>query len=177
MQSNQIQSIRQVLASGQTEMALEQLTQLAQNTGTATQESAILLRAVWEHQEQQAINGLLSFDEAALWRNRINKGVLDLLADIESDGQVSTAVASALKGDLYNDQTAAMMQHFDNDTVSVRHTSIQADDDSSIIIGEGNVLHKKTYNALGIRQFVIILGALILLGGGGYFVYQQLNNG
>lgn len=171
-------SIQQVLASGQTEMALQQLMQLAEQTNPETQQSAILLRAAWESQEQQAINGTLSFEEAHAQRNRINQGALSLLADIESDGQVSKQVQSGLQNELYNPQTAALIQQvYDNDSTNLQGTHIKADDGASVIIGAGNTVHKKTYHALGIRQFGTILLVLALLGGGGYFVYKQLNKG
>lgn len=177
MQSITVQSIKQVLASGQTELALQQLLQLTENTNPETQQSAILLRAAWEYQERQAINGTLSFEEANLQRNRINEGALSLLADIESDGNVSRQVQNGLQNDLYNSQTAALMQVYDNDKITLQGTNINADDDASVIIGEGNVLHRKTYNALGIRQFGTLLLILLLLSGGGYFVYKQLHKG
>lgn len=177
MQPVTTKSIQQVLASGQTEMALQQLMQLSEQTNPETRQSAILLRAAWESQEQQAINGTLSFEEANAQRNRINQGALSLLADIESDGHVSGPVKNGLHSDLYNSQTAALMQVYDNDKTSLQGAHINADDGASVIIGEGNTVHKKTYHALGIRQFGTILLVLVLLGGGGYFVYKQLNTG
>lgn len=177
MQHITTKTIQQVLASGQTELALQQLMQLAEQTNPETQQSAILLRAAWESQEQQAINGTLSFEEAQAQRNRINQGALSLLADIESDGQVSKQVQSGLQNELYNSKTAALMQVYDNDQTTLHSAHIKADDGASVIIGAGNTVHKKTYHALGIRQFGTILLALVLLGGGGYFVYKQLNKG
>lgn len=109
MQPITIKSIQQVLASGQTEMALQQLVHLAENYNQETQQSATLLRAAWEYQEQQAIRGALSFEEANLQRNRINQGALSLMADMESDGKVSQQVENVLQNDLYNSQTAALM--------------------------------------------------------------------
>ncbi len=177
MQPITIKSIQQVLASGQTEMALQQLVHLAENYNQETQQSATLLRAAWEYQEQQAIRGALSFEEANLQRNRINQGALSLMADMESDGKVSQQVENVLQNDLYNSQTAALMQVIDNDKITLQGTNINAAADASVIIGEGNVMHRKTYNALGIRQFGAILLVLLLLGGGGYFVYKQLYKG
>jgi len=172
-----IKSIRQVLASGQTESALQQLITLTEKASQETHQSAILLRAAWEYQEQQAISGALSFEEANLQRNRINQGALSLLADMESDGQVSTQVKTGLHNELYNNETAALMQTFDNDQTNLQGAKIHADEGASVIIGEGNTVHKKTYNALGIRQFGILLIALVVVIGGGYFVYSQLNKG
>lgn len=176
MPSISVKSIRQTLASGQTETALQHLMQLAENAGQETQQSAILLRAAWENQEQQAINGTLSFEEADAQRSRITQGALRLLADIESDGQVSGAVGAGIQKDLYNSQTAAIMQQmYDNDQTTLQGTRIHADDGASVIIGEGNTVHKKTYHALGMRQFGILLLVLVVLGGGGYFVYSKLS--
>lgn len=177
MQQITIKSIKQVLASGQTEMALQQLIEFTEKANQETQQSAILLRAAWEYQEQQAINGALSFEEANLQRNRINQGALSLLADMESDGQVSNKVNAGLHNELYNNETAALMQTFDNDQTNLQGAKIHADDGASVIIGEGNTFHKKTYNALGIRQFGILLIALVVVISGGYFVYKQLNKG
>jgi len=177
MQQITIKSIKQILASGQTEMALQQLITLTEKANQETQHSAILLRAAWEYQEQQAISGALSFEEANLQRNRINQGALSLLADIESDGQVSNYVKTGLHSALYNNETAALMQTFDNDQVNLQGAKIHAADGASVIIGEGNTVQRKIYNALGIRQFGILLVALFVVIGGGYFVYKQLNKG
>ncbi|MFM9948949.1 MAG: hypothetical protein ACKV1O_13500 [Saprospiraceae bacterium] len=177
MQQLTIKSIKQVLASGQTEMALQQLMTFTEKASQETHQSAILLRAAWEYQEQQAISGALSFEEANLQRNRINQGALSLLADIESDGQISKKANTGLHNELYNNETAALMQTYDNDQTNLQGAKIHADDGASVIIGEGNTVHKKTYNALGIRQFGILLIALVVVIGGGYFVYKQLNKG
>lgn len=177
MQSSIIKSIRQTLASGQTEAALQKLMEFAEECNTETHQSAILLRAAWEHQEQAAINGAFSFEEANQQRNRIIEGALSLLTDLESDGQVSNQVQNGLKNELYNSETAALMQVFDNDKTNLSGAKIHADDGASVIIGEGNTVHKKTYNALGIRQFFIIFISIIVLGAGGYFVYNKLVKG
>ncbi len=171
-------TVRQVLASGQTELALQQLLQLTEQANPETRESAVLLRAAWEYQEQQAIGGVLSFEEANVQRNRINQGALSLLADMESDGSVSASVQQGLQSDLHHPQVAMLMQAYDNKrTTTLQDTHIRADDGSSVIIGEGNTVHKKTYNALGIRQFSTILLAIVVLGGGSYFIYRQLSKG
>lgn len=170
-------SIKKVLASGQTEMALQQLVAFTEKASQETQQSAILLRAAWEHQEQQAINGTISFEEANLQRNRINHGALSLLDDMESDGQVSNQVKTGLHNELYNNETAALMQIIDNDRNNLQGAKIHADDGASVIIGEGNTVNKKTYNALGFRQFGTLLILLTVLGGGGYFGYKQLFQG
>lgn len=177
MQSSSIKSIRQTLASGQTEAALQKLMELAEACNTETHQSAILLRAAWEHQEQAAINGALSFEEANQQRNRIIEGALRLLTDLESDGQISNPVQAGLRNELYNTETAALMQVFDNDKTNLSGAKIHADDGASVIIGEGNTVHKKTYHALGIRQFIMIFIGLIALGAGGYMVYNKLVKG
>ena len=177
MPSNSIKSIRQTLAAGQTESALQKLMEFAEACNTETHQSAILLRAAWEHQEQAAINGTLSFEEANQQRNRIIDGALSLLTDLESDGQISNPVQNGLRNELYNSETAALMQIFDNDQTNLSGAKIHAEDGASVIIGEGNTVHKKTYNALGIRQFLIIFIGLIVLGVGGYIVYNKLVKG
>ena len=167
-----IQSTKALFASGQTETALQQLLELTANTNTETYQSAILLRASWEYQEREAINGTLSFEEADQQRNRITQGALDLIEDFEKDGAIAQSTQSGLKKDLWNSQTVALMQIYDND-----QTTIHAQGEANIIGGQGNTIHQKKVTGFGIRQFVTLLLALVVIGGGGYWGYKKLFKG
>jgi tetratricopeptide (TPR) repeat protein len=164
-----IQSTKALIASGQTESALKQLMELAGKANPETQQTAILLSASWENQQREASRGALSYEEANIQRNRIAKGALDLITDLEYMGVVSLSTKSGLQQDLWNNQTAALMQNYANN-----HTSVNSKGEANIIVGQGNTIHQKKVTGFGIRQFVTILLTLTLLGGGGYLAYGNL---
>jgi tetratricopeptide (TPR) repeat protein len=169
-----IKSTKALFASGQTETALQQLMELTSNAPKETYQSAILLRSAWEYQEQEAINGTLSFEDANSQRNRITKGALDLIDDFESDGKIGNSTQSGIQQDLWNSQTAVLMQNYDNDQTSIQGSTIHANSDANVIIGAGNTINKTKVSGFGMRQFVTILLALGLVLGGGYWAYNKL---
>ena len=163
-----------LFAAGQTETALQQLMELTANADKETYHSVILLRAAWEYQEREAINGTLTFEEANLQRNRITKGALDLITDFESNGVITNMTQSGIQKDLWNTQTAALMQVIDNDQTSIQGSTIRAEGEANVIIGEGNTVNKKIVSGFGMRQYITILISLIVVIGGGYFAYKTL---
>lgn len=164
-----IQSTKALIASGQTESALKQLLELTAKVNSETQQSAILLSASWEYQQREAIRGTLSYEEANIQRNRIARGALDLIADLENVGGITQGTQSGLQQDLWNNQTAALMQNYANN-----HTSVNSRGDANIIVGQGNTIHQKKITGFGIRQFATILLTLTALSGGGYWAYENL---
>ena len=164
-----IQSTKALIASGQTESALKQLRELTGKSNTDTQQSAILLSASWEYQQREAIKGTLSYEEANIQRNRIARGALELIADLENAGAVTQSTQSGLQQDLWNNQTAALMQNYAHN-----HTSVKSRGDANIIVGQGNTIHQKKITGFGIRQFATILLTLTALSGGGYWAYGNL---
>jgi tetratricopeptide (TPR) repeat protein len=172
-----IKSTKALFASGQTETALQQLMELTSNAPKETYQSAILLRSAWEFQEREAINGTLSFEDANAQRNRITKGALDLMDDFESDGAIANSTQSGIQQDLWNSQTAALMQVYDNDQTSIQSSTIHADSDANVIIGAGNTINKTKVSGFGMRQFATILIVLGVVLGGGYWAYKTLFKG
>ncbi len=167
-------STKALFASGQTETALQQLMTLTANAPKETAQSAILLRSSWEYQEREAINGTLSFEEANTQRNRIIKGALDLINDFENDGAIAQSTQSGIQNDLWNSQTAALMQVYDNDQTSLQDATIQAHNEANVIIGAGNTINRTKVSGFGMRQFVSILVVLGVILGGGYWAYSSL---
>jgi tetratricopeptide (TPR) repeat protein len=172
-----IKSTKALFASGQTETALQQLMELTSNAPKETHQSAILLRSAWEFQERETINGTLSFEEANTQRNRITQGALDLIDDYESEGAITNSTQSGIQQDLWNSQTAALMQVYDNDQTSIQRSTIHANSDANVIIGAGNTINKTKISGFGMRQFATILIVLGVVLGGGYWAYETLFKG
>ena len=132
-----IQSTKALIASGQTESALKQLIELTAKVNTETQQTAILLSASWEYQQREAIRGTLSYEDVNLQCNRIAKGALELIADLENQGAVTQSTQLELQQDLWNNQTAALMQNYANN-----HTTVKSRGDANIIVGQSNTIHQ-----------------------------------
>jgi tetratricopeptide (TPR) repeat protein len=133
-----------------------------------------LLQASWASNEQQARQGLIASEEAERVRNRITAGALGLIDEIESGASAPKAVLEGLQKQFLSEQVTAVMQG--GNVTNLSGSTIQVQGSQDVVIGSGNTVTKKTYTALGRRQFVGIAAGLLMLVLGGYFAFDLLRD-
>lgn len=166
--------LRQLLTSANNDEALRQLSAWTESQGTAYRQAALLLQASWTSNEQQANRGLIANEEAERTRNRITAGALGLIDEIESGASAPKAVLEGLQKQFLNEQVVTVMQGGNVTNLSDTHIHVQGSQD--VVIGSGNTVTKKTYTALGRRQFLGIAVGLLILVLGGYFAFDLLRD-
>ena len=161
-------TIHDLLAGGRTAEALEQLQEHIQSHAPKWRQTVLLLRASWAQLEQEIRQGLVSGEEAERRRNRINAGALQLAENLKSGLATPEELWQELKSQFWNENIAEAMSKQEQNQTNISGSNINIEGSSEVIIGSGNTVTKKIFNALGRWQF---WGILVVLGGLGIFGY------
>ncbi len=165
--------LHHLIATGETDDALAQLATWTQSQQVAWKPAVLLLQASWTYVEKQLFSGVISNQEAERIRNRITQGTLHLIESIHSGTTDPKEVLKQLQHD-FNDK--AMAKIIKQNKANLSGNNIHIQDSAEVLIGSGNSIRKKIFTAFGIRQFIFIAVALIILLGGGYYISQNLLN-
>ena len=171
------QSIQHLIADGKTEKALDKLSKAISENAPEWRDNIVLLKSSLSKLNREITTGLIDSDKAEIRRNRINSGALKLMTYLEGGEQNPSRVLNELKSSFLGDGGGT---HITN-TTEIQDSNINIENSKDVIIGSGNTVTKKIFNALGKKQFWIILLGLIALGsltyfGGAALMGQQKEN-
>jgi len=139
-----MEKYKQLIASGETEAALNLLMEQRDQHSANTSKAIVVLKAAWTNLKKQRIQGTIAPEEAERVSNRINMGILNVVQDMDIQGEGHTINLYGINTDLLNEQTSAIVQQIENAHHHiVRDNNIQVGQAENVVVGSGNTITTK----------------------------------
>lgn len=170
-----MEKLKQLIAEGRTEAALNLLMEQRNQHSANTSKAIVVLKAAWTNLQRQNNTGTIAPEEAERTSNRINMGILNVLQDMEIQGEGNTINLYGINADLLNEQTSAIVQEIENahyDTVN--DNQVQVEQAENVVVGSGNTITTKVNKGWGIFQYSFLVLILAVLGYGGWYAFSSL---
>ena len=170
-----MEKYKQLIAKGETEIALNLLMEQRDQHSANTSKAIVVLKAAWTNLKQQQMLGTIAPEEEARVSNRINMGILNVVQDMEIQGEGNTINLYGINTDLLNEQTSAIVQQIENAQYNtVSDNEIQVEQAENVVVGSGNTITTKVNKGWGIFQYSFLLLILGILGFGGWYAFSSL---
>jgi tetratricopeptide (TPR) repeat protein len=173
-----MEKYKQLIANGETEAALNLLMEQRDQHSANTSKAIVVLKAAWTNLKKQRIQGTIAPEEAERVSNRINMGILNVVQDMDIQGEGHTINLYGINSDLLNEQTSAIVQQIENaHHHTVRDNNIQVGQAENVVVGSGNTITTKIRKGWGIFQYSVLVVILAILGFGGWYAFTNLAAG
>lgn len=170
-----MEKYKQLIAKGETETALNLLMEQRDQHSANTSKAIVVLKAAWTNLKKQQMLGTIAPEEAERVSNRINIGILNVVQDMDIQGEGHTINLYGINTDLLNEQTSAIVQQIENAHFhTVRDNKIQVGQAENVVVGSGNTITTKVRKGWGIFQYSFLVLILVILGYGGWFAFSNL---
>ena len=170
-----MEKYKQLIAKGETEIVLNLLMEQRGQHSANASKAIVVLKAAWANLKQQQMLGTIAPEEAERVSNRINMGILNVVQDMEIQGEGNTINLYGINTDLLNEQTSAIVHQIENAQYNtVSDNQIQVGQAENVVVGSGNTITTKVNKGWGVFQYSLLVLILGILGFGGWYAFSTL---